>query len=249
MKLNNKTAIITGSNSGIGLACLELFAENGCNIIACCRSEKKEFSVLISKLSKKFNIKIIPLYFNLENPDEIKAHLKVIFDYKINIDILINNAGYIYTGLAAMTSEEELKKLFQINFYAAENLIRAISRKMIKNKSGSIINISSTAALDGNIGRSGYASSKSALIALTKTLAHELGPRNIRVNCIAPGLTDTKMMRNSTDKTILPNIIDKTALKRFATPLEIANVVLFLASDMSSFVTAQTIRVDGGMHK
>ena len=122
MKLNNKTAIITGSNSGIGLACIELFAENGCNIIACCRSEKKEFSELISNLSKEYNIKILPLYFNLENPDEIKANLKIIFDYKINIDILVNNAGYIYTGLAGMTSEEELKKLFQINFYAAENL-------------------------------------------------------------------------------------------------------------------------------
>ena len=248
MKLNNKTAIITGSNSGIGLACIELFAENGCNIIACCRSEKKEFSEHISKLSKEYNIKILPLYFNLENPDEIKRNLKIIFDYKINIDILVNNAGYIYSGLAGMTSEEELKKLFQINFYAAENLIRVISKKMIKNKRGSIINISSTAALDGNIGRSGYASSKSALIALTKTLAHELGPRNIRVNCIAPGLTDTKMMRNSTNKNILPNIIDQTALKRIANPIEIANVILFLASDMSSFITAQTIRVDGGMH-
>ena len=248
MELTNKTAIITGSNSGIGLACLKLFTENGCNIIACCRSENNDFSCLISKLSKKYKVKIVPLYFDLESSDDIKANLKIINEYKVKIDILINNAGYIYTGLVAMTSEEELKKLFQINYYAAVSLMQAISKKMIKNKSGSIVNISSTAALDGNIGRSGYASSKSALIALTKTLAHELGSRNIRVNCIAPGLTDTKMMRNSTDKNILSNILNRTALKRVATPKEIASVAMFLASDMSSFVTAQTIRVDGGMY-
>ena len=116
MKLNNKTAIITGSNSGIGLACIELFAKNGCNIIACCRSEKKEFSELISKLAKEYNIKIYPLYFDLENPDEIKTNLKIIFDYKINIDILVNNAGYIYTGLAGMTSEKELKNFSKLIF-------------------------------------------------------------------------------------------------------------------------------------
>ena len=247
MYLVNKTAVITGSNSGIGLACLELFAKNGCDIIAFCRSENDDFTSLTSNLSKKYKIKITPVYLNLESKSMLKSGLKIIGENK-QIDILINNAGYIYTGLIGMTSQKELEKIFQINYFTAVSFLQIVSKKMIKNRNGSIINISSTAALDGNIGRAGYASSKAALIALTKTAAHELGPRNIRVNCIAPGLTDTKMMRSSTNKNILPGIIDNTALKRVALPSEIASVALFLASDLSSYITAQTIRVDGGMH-
>ena len=140
-----------------------------------------------------------------------------------------------------MTPQKEYEKLFQINYYAPLTLIQSLSKKMIRNKQGSIINISSSAALDGNVGRSGYASSKSALIALTKTAANELGPKNIRVNCIAPGLTDTKMMRQSTDKDILLDITSRMALRRVACPEEIAKVALFFASDLSSFVTAKPL--------
>ena len=248
MQLNNKTAVITGCNSGIGLACLELFAKNGCNIFACCRSVNDNFSKIILQFTNKYKVQIIPIFFDLEKPDDIKSGLKKINEHKFNIDILVNNAGYIYNGLVGMTPQKELEKLFQINYYAPISLIQVISRNMIKNKKGSIINIASTTAMDGNIGRSGYAASKSGLIALTKTLAHELGAKNIRVNCIAPGLTDTKMMKNSTDMNLLPSILNNTALNRIALPEEIANVAMFLASDFSSYITAQTSRVDGGMH-
>ena len=119
---------------------------------------------------------------------------------------------------------------------------------MIKFRKGSIINISSTSAEDNPIGRSGYSASKAGMISITKTLAYELGPYNIRANCVLPGLTETEMMRNNTNKDIVDEVITRTALKRIANPKEIAKVVLFLASEEASYITAQSIRVDGGMY-
>ena len=146
-----------------------------------------------------------------------------------------------------MTSSKKLKEIFEINFFAQSKFTQYISKSMIKNKKGNIIYISSTSGIDANEGRSAYSSSKAAVIAESKALSRELGLYNIRVNAIAPGLTDTDMMRNNTSDKIINEVSSSISLKRVAKPEEIANTALFLASDLASYVTGQTIRVDGGM--
>jgi len=146
-----------------------------------------------------------------------------------------------------MRSVKKLKELFEVNFFSQTIFTQYILKSMIKNKRGSIVYISSSSALDGNEGRSAYSSAKAAMIAQAKVLSREVGIYNIRVNTIAPGLTDTDMMRKNTPEEILNEVTSRISLKRIANPEEIANVALLLSSDLSSYITGQVIRVDGGM--
>ena len=184
---------------------------------------------------------------DLSDTASVKQAAKNVKALKLNITTLINNAGYIHTGMLQMTSSAEFEKQMLINFHSPMTLIKDFSKGMLKRRAGSIINIASSAAIDGNEGRSGYAASKAALIAATKVLARESGPRNVRANCIAPGLTDTKLMRESTSKDAIEEVEARLALRRIGEPEEIAKVALFLASDLSTYVTGQVIRADGGM--
>lgn len=247
MLLQNKAAIITGCNKGIGKKILENFSENGATIFACVRDINEEFKANISETQKKTNNKIIPIKLDLSNDEEIKKAVDEIFSINKSIDILVNNAGIIHTAIFQMTSSKKLKELFEINFFAQSKFTQYISKSMIKNKKGNIIYISSTSGIDANEGRSAYSSSKAAVIAESKALSRELGLYNIRVNSIAPGLTDTDMMRNNTSEKIINEVSANISLKRVAKPEEIANTALFLASDLASYITGQTIRVDGGM--
>ena len=147
-----------------------------------------------------------------------------------------------------MTTISKLREIFEINFFSQSVFVQGLVKTMIKNKSGSIIYISSSSAIDANEGRSAYSASKAAIITQAKTLSKELGAFNIRVNCIAPGLTQTDMMKNNTPDNILQEVIKTIPLKRVGDPNEIANVILFLASDLSTYLSGQTIRVDGGMN-
>tara|TARA_Y100001960_G_C14701861_1_gene842081 strand:- start:717 stop:1463 length:747 start_codon:yes stop_codon:yes gene_type:complete len=245
--LKNKNAIITGCNRGIGKEILTVFAENGSNIWACVRKKNKNFTNYINELKKNHLIEITPVYFDLTKEDQIKDAVNKIKKSKKNIDILVNNAGSIYTALFQMTSIEKFKKMFEINYFSQMLLTQYISRTMMLRRSGSIINISSSAAIEGNEGRVAYASAKSSIIASTKVLAKELSPYNIRVNALAPGLTQTEMMQSSTPKDALDDTLNRICMKRVGEPREIANSVLFLASDLSSYITSQVLRVDGGM--
>ena len=146
-----------------------------------------------------------------------------------------------------MTPIEKFKEIFQINYFSQIIFTQQIIKNMIKNKNGSITYISSTSGIDGNEGRGAYSDSKAAIISKSKVLSKELGIFNIRVNSIAPGLTNTSMMTENTSKEKIKSIIENLSLKRFAEPNEIANTALFLSSDLSSYITGQTIRVDGGM--
>ena len=146
-----------------------------------------------------------------------------------------------------MTSVKKLKEIFETNFFAQTVFTQYILKSMIKKKNGSILYISSSSALDGNEGRSAYSSAKAAIIAQAKALSREVGMYNIRVNAIAPGLTDTDMMKENTPKEIVNEVASRTSLRRIANPQEIANAALFLSSDLSSYITGQVIRVDGGM--
>lgn len=244
--LSGKTALITGTNRGIGKTILETFAMNGADIIACARRETDEFISFINGIKDKYGIDIHPLFFDLSKDDEIKNALKEIVNKKTRIDILVNNAGIAYGGFLQMTSINKIKEVFDINFFAPMLITQYVSKLMIHQKQGSIINIASVVALENYPGYSAYGSSKAALIYATKTLSGELAPYNIRINAIAAGLTNTDMA-NQMEVKAKEGMLKDSAMKRMASTEEIANSVLFLASDLSSFVNGQVLRVDGGM--
>lgn len=244
--LENKTAIITGCNRGIGKAILEVFAKNRCNIFAHARKETDDFLNTINELSKKYFVKIYPIYFNLKDIDEIKNAVKKIRSYKCPIDILVNNAGITSNKLFQMTTLEDVQEQFDINFKSLFVLSQYITKMMLRNNHGSIVNVSSISALGGDVGRSIYGASKAAVSSLTKTMAAELGEGNIRVNAVAPGFIKTDMMDFMSEDIIEKNL-KMSKLKRIGKPEEVANVVAFLCSDLSSYVTGQVINIDGGI--
>ena len=247
MLLLNKTAVITGCNKGIGKSILEEFSKNGANIFACIRKLDKEFHSLIKELEKKNNNKIFPIEIDLSNEGSIKKGAKEILSSELNIDILINNAASIFSSIFQMTSTAKYKELFDINFHSQILLTQFMLKSMIKNKKGNIVFISSSSGIDGNEGRSAYVSTKAAIIGQAKVLSREVGRYNIKVNTIAPGLTNTDMMQQNTPEKIIDEVVSKLSLKRVAEPNEIANVALFLSSNLSDYITGQVIRVDGGM--
>ena len=247
MLIQNKTAVITGCNRGIGKKILEVFSANGATIFACVRNVSEEFKTFANEMEKEFNNKIIPIQFDLNDEDQVKKAASNILSSNLPIDILVNNAATIYTALFQMTSIKKLKETFETDFFSQTLFTQYILKSMIKKKSGSILYISSSSALDGNEGRSAYSSAKAAIIAQAKALSREVGMYNIRVNAIAPGLTDTDMMKENTPKEIVNEVASRTSLGRIANPQEIANAALFLSSDLSSYITGQVIRVDGGM--
>ena len=246
MILKNKLALITGANRGIGFSILKKFSENGADIIACARSKNDKFEQLVSDISQKYKNKITPVYCDLSQESEIKNGIEKINTISDKIEIIVNNAGVNQVSLFQMTPIKKMKEIFDINFFSHLQLIQNLMKIMIKNKKGSIINISSNAAIECDAGRAGYASSKAALIAFTKVLSKELGSFNIRVNAIAPGLTNTSMMGKDISKKIIDEAVKRVALKRPAEPEEISDVVAFLASDLSSYITGEVIFVTGG---
>ena len=247
MLLKNKTAIITGSNKGIGKEILKVFSKNGANIFACTRNINDEFKLLLDELSKKYKNEIIPIKLDLADENQVKDAANTIVKAGKPIDILINNAGTIHTALFQMTPKKKLEEIFQVNFFSQTTFTQYILKSMVKKKSGSIVYISSSAAIDGNSGRSAYASSKAAINSQAKVLSNELGVHNIRVNSIAPGLTNTDMMSKNTSEKAIKETLSSVSMRRLGEPEEIANVALFLSSDMSTYLTGQVLRVDGGM--
>ncbi len=244
--LKGKTVLITGSNRGIGYSILETFSKNGANIIACLRKPNNKLENEFNNISKKYNNDIKIFCFDLNNENEVLKGSQEILNLNQNIDVLVNNAGINNVALFQMTPIKKIREVFEINLFSHMILTQKIIKNMIKNKKGSIINISSNAATECDVGRSAYASSKSALISFTKVLSKELGPYNIRTNAIAPGLTNTNMMDKDISKKIIEETIKKIPLKRPGTPEEISNVALFLASDLSSYINGETIYVTGG---
>ena len=247
MLLKNKTSVVTGCNRGIGQKILEEFSKNGSDIFACVRSLDENFKKITKELEKKYKNKIYPIQINLSDEESVKNAGKNILSNNVNIDILINNAGSIDTSIFQMTSIEKYRELFDINFHSQILFTQLILKSMIKNKKGSIVFISSSSAIDGNEGRSAYVSTKAAINGQSKVLSREVGKYNIRVNSIAPGLTDTDMLKKNTPSEYIEELVSKISLNRIADPKEIANVALFLSSDLSNYITGQTIRVDGGM--
>ena len=247
MLLPNKTAVITGCNKGIGKALLEEFSKNGADIFACARKIDEEFRSLIKKIQDKYENTIYPFEIDFSNEQNVIQGAKEILAKKIPIDILVNNAGIVFSSIFQMTTSSKYKEVFDINFHSQILLTQFIIKAMVKNKNGNIVFISSSSGIDGNEGRSAYVASKAAIIGQAKVLSKEVGRYNIKVNTIAPGLTNTDMLRNNTSEKIINEITSKLPLRRVAEPKEIANVALFLCSELSDYITGQVIRVDGGM--
>lgn len=249
MLLKGKVAIVTGSNRGIGKAIVEQFAHMGAEIFACARKETIEFKLFIESLHTKTGVQITPVYFDMNEKTSMLEAVKNIKSSKKKVDILVNNAGIAGDTLFQMTKKQDAQQMMNTNFFAPFEFTQYVVKLMGRDKGGSIINITSVAAQDNYQGMVSYSASKAALESLTKTLAKELGHNGIRVNAIAPGFTQTEMIETSiSNQGFLSNIIETSSLKRLAMPEEIANAVLFLASDLSSYVTGQTIRVDGGLN-
>jgi len=249
MLLANKCAVITGCNRGIGAAIMRKFAQNGANIFACARKESEEFKKNIESLKNEYNISIIPLYFDMQNEQEMMAAIKNIHASKKNVDILVNNAGIIDVSLFQMASLKKARELMEVNLFAQMRLTQYIVKLMVRQKKGVIINMSSNMGIDCNAGLSSYAATKASIIAFTKTIAKELGKYNIRVNAIAPGLIMTDMLVNNTPEDIIKEILREVCLNRVGQPEEIGDVATFLASDMASYITGQVLRVDGGIYR
>jgi len=245
--LKDKKAIITGSNRGIGRAVLEVFAENGAEVFAHSRVKTDSFNKLCAELSKKHKTRIIPVYFDLLDDSQVKDGFRTIFKETKSIDILVNNAGIVSENkMFQMTPIDVMKDVFEINFFAAMSITQLTLKKMTRQKSGNIINVSSIAGLDFPYSQLEYIGAKAALIGATKKLALELGSSGIRVNAVAPGFIDTDML-DSYDDEIINDLLSRVIMKRKGLPREVANTVLYLASEMSSYVTGQTIKVDGGI--
>jgi 3-oxoacyl-[acyl-carrier protein] reductase len=247
MLLSDKHAIITGCARGIGRQMLIAFAENGANVWACCRTNTPEFAEFTAQLAAANSVTITPLAFDITDAARMKEAVKAIQSAKVSVDVLVNNAGLTYNALFQMTSVEKMREIFEVNFFAQMAFTQYIVRLMARQKSGSVINISSSAAIDANPGRSAYGASKAAVICMTRAMAHELAEQNIRANAIAPGITDTDMVEASMSQETIAETVAQTRLKRMGKPSDIANAAVFLASDLSSYVTGEVLRVDGGL--
>lgn len=245
--LKGKTAVVTGCGRGIGRALLETFARQGADVWACARKPDERFAADAAALAAETGTTITPLYADLSDAAQVKEAGKAIASAKRPVDVLVNNAGAIHTALFQMTPVEKMKELFEVNFFSQMLLTQYVVKLMTRQRSGSIVNLSSSAALEGNEGRSAYAASKAALIAATRVMSRELAPHGVRVNAIAPGLTRTDMMASSTPEDALAATLRRVDMRRVGRPEEIANAALFLASDLSSYITGQVLRVDGGM--
>lgn len=245
--LKDKTALITGASGGIGSAIVEVFAKEGANIYAHARNRSDEFELKLQELSEQTGVRIEPVYCDLSNPEERSASFRALLKKDKQIDILVNNAGM--TGdnyLFPMTPMQQIRDVFEVNLFAALETTQLLSRVMLRNKRGSVIFVSSVAGLDGDPAQLEYAASKGALVSAVKKLAMEMGSTGIRVNAVAPGLIQTKMLKGM-DEELSEKMQELIVLNRLGKPEEVADLIAFLASDRASYITGQTIRVDGGI--
>lgn len=240
--LKNKVCIITGSARGIGRAIAELYASEGADVIVNgTRPGSADEWIENSEYRECFH----PYYFDITDSSAVRQNVMAIKKQFGHIDVLVNNAGVEFNELIGMISRDNMEKMFNVNVYGTIEMIQAVSRIMSRNENGgSIINISSMVGLRGNAGQLVYSATKGAVIALTKSAAKELASKGIRVNSIAPGLTQTEMMEQA-DLEKLQGRISNICMGRIAQPTDIAGACLMLASDYAGYISGQIIPVDG----
>ena len=243
--LKGKTVIITGASRGIGKGIASILAKNGANI-AFTYSQSIESANKLVKEIKSTGVECKAYQSNAASYEESQSLVENILNDFDTFDVLINNAGITRDNLLLRMNEEDFDKVVEVNLKSVFNMVKACQRLFLKKRSGSIINISSIVGVKGNAGQSNYAASKAGIIGFSKSIALELGSRNIRSNVVAPGFIQTEMTDQLSDD-IVNKWIEGIPLKRGGKPEDVANLCLFLSSDLSNFITGQVINVDGGM--
>jgi 3-oxoacyl-[acyl-carrier protein] reductase len=243
--LENKVAIITGASRGIGKSIAQEFVRQGATVVFTYLSSEEKANQLEKELSAGGG-KVKGIRSDASKMEDALALVDQVIELFGTIDILVNNAGITRDTLLMRMSEEQWDEVINTNLKSVFNLTKAVIRPMLKARAGSIVNMSSVVGVQGNAGQANYAASKAGLIGFTKSVAQELGSRNIRCNAIAPGFIETEMT-GALDEKVVQEWRDAIPLKRGGQPLDVANTTVFLASDMSAYVTGQTIHVCGGM--
>ncbi|APS39526.1 MULTISPECIES: 3-oxoacyl-[acyl-carrier-protein] reductase [Salegentibacter] len=244
--LEGKNAIITGGSRGIGKGIAEVFAQHGANVAFTYNSSAESANALADELSK-LGVKAKAYQSNAASFKEAEQLVKDVAADFGDIDIVVNNAGITKDNLLMRMSEEDFDKVIEVNLKSIFNMTKAVQRTMLKQRKGSIINMSSVVGVTGNAGQANYAASKAGIIGFSKSMAQELGSRNIRTNVIAPGFIETEMTEKLDEK-VVDGWRQAIPLKRGGAPEDIANACVFLGSDLSSYITGQVLHVDGGMH-
>jgi len=243
--LKGKNVIITGATRGIGKGIAQVFAKNGANV-AFTYSSSVDAAITLEKELISLGVKAKGYQSNAANFDAAQDFVADVLKEFGTIDVLINNAGITKDNLLMRMSEEDFDKVIAINLKSVFNLTKAVIRPMMKQRNGSIINMSSVVGVKGNAGQANYAASKAGVLGFTKSVALELGSRNIRCNAIAPGFIETEMTAKLDQKTV-EEWRKTIPLKRGGYPEDVANACVFLASELSGYITGQTLNVDGGM--
>ena len=244
MLLSDKVVIVTGAGRGIGQAMATVFAENGAVVYA---NDVREGTIeeWCGAVNNSAQGEIRPLYFDITNDQEVKAAVMRVKKECGHIDGLVNNAGVEFNELIGMINRDNMQKMFSVNVFGTVNMLEIVSRIMGRQENGgSIVNIASMTALRGNRGQMIYSATKGAVISLTKSAAKELADKKIRVNAIAPGLTNTAMMQQA-DPEKLQSRINNICMGRLAEPEDIAKACMFMLSDLSGYVSGQILAVDG----
>jgi len=243
--LEGKTAIITGASRGIGKGIAEVFAQHGANV-AFTYSSSVDAANALEEALKQTGVNAKGYKSNAADFEQAQQLIKDVTTDFGAIDILINNAGITKDNLLMRMSEDDFDKVIEVNLKSIFNMTKAVQRTMLKQRYGSIINMSSVVGVKGNAGQANYAASKAGMIGFSKSMALELGSRNIRTNVIAPGFIETEMT-GKLDEDTVNSWRNAIPLKRGGRPEDIANACVFLASDLSAYVTGQVLNVDGGM--
>ena len=243
--LKGKTAIITGASRGIGSGIATVFAQQGADV-AFTYSSSLEAAETLEKSLQAYGTKVKAYQSNAADFDAAQELAAKVLEEFGQIDILVNNAGITKDNLLMRMGEEDFDKVIEVNLKSVFNMTKAVQRTMLKQRKGSIINMSSVVGVKGNAGQTNYAASKAGIIGFSKSVALELGSRNIRSNVIAPGFIETEMTAKL-DSAVVDQWRAGIPLKRGGTAEDIANACVYLASDLSAYVTGQTLNVDGGM--
>ena len=243
--LQGKTAIVTGATRGIGKGIALKFAEQGANIAFTYVSSSEKALALENEL-QAFGVKAKAYKSDASLMKDAEELINDVLENFQSIDVLVNNAGITKDNLLMRMSKEDFDRVLEVNLKSIFNMTKTVQRTMLKQRSGSIINMTSVVGVKGNAGQSNYAASKAGVIGFTKSIALELGSRNIRCNAIAPGFIETEMTENLREE-VINTWRNSIPLKRGGTPEDVANTSLFLASDLSAYITGQTLQVCGGM--
>ena len=243
--LKGKNVIVTGATRGIGREIALTLAKNGANIAMNYRNLNSEVEDLINEI-KSFGVDALAIKCDVSITEEVDNFVKEVKSHYNTIDVLVNNAGITKDGLIIRMKEEDFDDVLDVNLKGTFNTTKSVSSIMVRQKYGKIINISSVVGIAGNAGQCNYAASKAGVIGFSKSVARELASRNINVNVVAPGYINTDMTKNLPDK-VKEEIIKSIPMKKIGDPKEVANLVLFLSSNLSDYITGQVINVDGGM--